>query len=83
MTTNHTKPAATIPPVAVPAKRSFNGGVEPGTLRGSRMEVGPREDPDEAIRNMTQAMTGPELRLWLKQGNNRELYNSYLARRNK
>jgi hypothetical protein len=83
MTTNNTKPAVSIPLAAVPAKRSFNGGVEPGTLRGSRMEIGSREDPDETIRTTTQAMTGPELRLWLKQGNNRELFNSYLARRNK
>jgi hypothetical protein len=76
MTTNNTKPNV------IPTKRpSFNGGLQPGSLRGSRIELGPTVDPDEEIRDLTASMTGPQLRLWLKQGNNRQEYDDFLARR--
>jgi hypothetical protein len=69
-------------PIVIPAKRpSFNGGLQPGSLRGNRIELGPSIDPDEEIRATTQAMNGPQLRLWLKAGNNRELYDAYLERK--
>jgi hypothetical protein len=76
MTTNNIKP-----PVIPTRRPSFNGGLEPGSLRGSRIEIAPQEGPDDSIRNLTQAMNGPQLRAWLKQGNNRQEYDAYLERK--
>jgi hypothetical protein len=66
----------------IPTKRpSFNGGLVPGSLRGNRMELTPPVDPDEEIRDLTASMTGPQLRAWLKQGDNRKTYDEFLERR--
>jgi hypothetical protein len=76
MTTNNIKP-----PV-IPTKRpSFNGGLEPGSLRGNRMELTPPVDEDEEIRDLTASMTGTQLRAWLKLGNHRREYDAYLERK--
>jgi hypothetical protein len=81
MTTNNNKPAVTIPPEVVPTKKRSFAGIEPGSLRGSQIEVGPPVDPDEDIRNKTAAMSGAQLRAWLKTGDNRQKYDAFLARR--
>jgi len=76
MTTNNTNP-----PVVIPVKKRSFAGIEPGSLRGNRIELGPTIDPDEEIINTTAPMNGPQLRAWLKQGNNRREYDAYLERK--
>jgi hypothetical protein len=50
MTTIHNNTSGLNPPAPSQKARSF-AGIEPGSLKGSRIELGPTVDPDEEIRD--------------------------------
>ena len=84
---NTNKPKLTTPePVqqsaSAPLRKSFAGGVEPDSLTGRRLfysAAPPPSDPDADLLAEVEAMSGSEMRRFLKTGTNRQDYDRALA----
>jgi hypothetical protein len=76
------EPVGNRPPVS---RKSPHGGIEPGSLHGSRVlpsSEGSNDSADEALLAKVNKMTGREMRRWLKIAGNERALNDALARRN-
>lgn len=62
-------------PVATP--RRFSGGLEPGTLRGSRVDYSPApvEEPFADVVKAKKELNGKEWLIWIKK--NRSRFEEY------
>jgi hypothetical protein len=74
--TKNSTPPENIP-VALPKRRSF-AGIEPGSLRGTRMDYTPAPivDPFDGVRE-AKNLPSKEFAAWLRKGNNRQLLEEY------
>ena len=79
MSSDTTKPGVPFVAPLKPKPRAF--GIEPGVFRGSTLRYSgpPPVDPDNELIARVEKMSGSEMRHWLKQGHNREMYNQALA----
>jgi hypothetical protein len=76
MTGKTTKPPEATPPAVVPAPLSAPrapADIEPGTLSGRRNIIAtkPREENDAELFAKVKKMSGAEMRVWLRHGDNR------------